>query len=655
MNDRQVMENSIKLPYIVIIFSTLVWTITETLSFFHAVTTLGVYVAWIFVVGIVFYISYKKQWHLFDLFKSYLENLILKIKLLFVNNERMEKGTFFLLAAIVLAGITFVLALFTVPNNGDSLAYHLPRVCSWIENKSVSYYPVYDKRQLYYSPLSEYIILHIRLITGNDNFFNLVQWAGYVVSANMTYRIARLLNCPKMYAAAGTLLFMLSPIAIAESITTQTDLTSTAVFLIFVWFVLRMGLERKYHITEPKFILNIIACSISIGIGFLTKMSICFIMIPFLIWLGICVFLKKEKICDMIKACLIAGIIILVFASPSFVRNMKSFGSVLPMEETRLMTKTLNPRLILLNICKNLTYETVGDENAGPMYPVTMQLAEKWGVDIENPEITAYSGFWPKRIDKLTENYRHDNAGSQKLFLLFGISLIAGGGYAIVKMYRVLFRKSSITLEGSFAYVCFIASLFMFSIIRWQPWVTRLLLAALPLMCIFMMYIYKALFHTFINSMAAFFILFAMILVTVPSGIRSLDCQAEYAKEALKSDDRFSMYFFFVRGLEQPEAEIIEQMAGIVDALGLSDGQEISVGLLNHVVYEYPLWVELKKLPIRMRHVILEEEPVDEYPMYIIAMGEEEQYPYELQYGEESYMCIWRYDDTGKFKIYMKR
>ena len=247
------------------------------------------------------------------------------------------------------------------------------------------------------------------------------------------------MRCPKMYAAAGMLLFMLSPLAIAESVTTQTDLTSTAIFLIFVYFILKLGLNNTCCVLNSNFVKDLVACAISVGIGFLTKISICFMMIPFLIWLGIYYLLRRIKMQEIMKSCLIASVIILIFMTPTFIRNMNSIGSILPMEETRLMIKTGDPKLILINIYKNLTLETVGDKDAGPMYNVTTKLAEKLNVDIENPEITAYSGKWPKKIDRLTENYLHDNAGSQKLFLLFGISLVLGIVYILVKIFGKIF------------------------------------------------------------------------------------------------------------------------------------------------------------------------------------------------------------------------
>ena len=56
------------------------------------------------------------------------------------------------------------------------MSYHMPRVMHWIQNQNVDFYPTSTTRQLYVSPFSEYVILHLQLIVNGDRLANLVQW-----------------------------------------------------------------------------------------------------------------------------------------------------------------------------------------------------------------------------------------------------------------------------------------------------------------------------------------------------------------------------------------------------------------------------------------------------------------------------------------------
>ena len=69
----------------------------------------------------------------------------------------------YLILICVILIITFFTALIYPPNSPDSLSYHMPRVMHWIQNNNVEYYPTSIPRQLFVSPFSEFVILHLQL------------------------------------------------------------------------------------------------------------------------------------------------------------------------------------------------------------------------------------------------------------------------------------------------------------------------------------------------------------------------------------------------------------------------------------------------------------------------------------------------------------
>ena len=81
------------------------------------------------------------------------------------------------LMVVALGGIfllDLVVAVIAPPNNFDSQTYHLPKIEHWVQQGDVSFYPTIIDRQLAMAPGAEYLLLHLRLLTGGDGAYNLV-------------------------------------------------------------------------------------------------------------------------------------------------------------------------------------------------------------------------------------------------------------------------------------------------------------------------------------------------------------------------------------------------------------------------------------------------------------------------------------------------
>src|SRR4030095_6349372 len=86
-----------------------------------------------------------------------------------------------------------LIALITEPNNFDSQTYHLPRIEHWIAQRSVEFFPTGIYRQAATPPGAEYLLPHLRLLTGGDALYNLLQWAAgvgcLVVASRLTAQL----------------------------------------------------------------------------------------------------------------------------------------------------------------------------------------------------------------------------------------------------------------------------------------------------------------------------------------------------------------------------------------------------------------------------------------------------------------------------------
>jgi hypothetical protein len=127
-----------------------------------------------------------------------------------------------------LAAGTFVVALAAEPNNWDSQAYHLPKVEQWAATRSVELYPASYYLQAAMAPGAEYLLLHLRLLTGGDHLYNLVQWGGGLLGAVAASRAAAQLGAGRFGQLATAFTVMTAPMVVLEATSTQNDLLTAA-------------------------------------------------------------------------------------------------------------------------------------------------------------------------------------------------------------------------------------------------------------------------------------------------------------------------------------------------------------------------------------------------------------------------------------------
>ncbi len=73
----------------------------------------------------------------------------------------------FITCAIVMFIIGLgIVACFAVPYNYDSIDYHAPRICQWVQNQSVFYYASHVTRQNFSTVLAGYVATFAYILTG---------------------------------------------------------------------------------------------------------------------------------------------------------------------------------------------------------------------------------------------------------------------------------------------------------------------------------------------------------------------------------------------------------------------------------------------------------------------------------------------------------
>ncbi|MEU4472602.1 glycosyltransferase family 39 protein [Micromonospora sp. NPDC023888] len=137
--------------------------------------------------------------------------------------ERLLAGT---VGGLVL--VELLVALLAEPNNFDSQTYHLPKVEHWVAQGDLDFWPTAIHRQVTIPPGAEYLLLHLRLLTGGDHLYNLVQWAAGVLCLLVAARITAQLGGGRRAQLITAFVLATTPMVVLQATSTQTDLVCAA-------------------------------------------------------------------------------------------------------------------------------------------------------------------------------------------------------------------------------------------------------------------------------------------------------------------------------------------------------------------------------------------------------------------------------------------
>ena len=458
------------------------YIICEILSLFNLFSFNYVLISWILINGLIIFLDKEKiKLNMFSIFS---QEIIIPKK---------EKNILFFIFFLIILPL-LLLAIFIAPNNWDSMAYHLPRVEHWIQNKNIYPYPTNIVRQLLTSPLSEYIIANFQILASTDSFSNLVQFASFIFilfSATLFFSILKI----GMKGQLFLLLALLSlPMMLFQATTTQTDLLASFFFLSFILFALLIIR------TEANFKTNFIFLALSLTLGILTKYHIAIFAVPIVIYL-LFYLIKKNNNANTIFALLISCLTIAIILVPLFARNIYFFGSItgkdLFDENATIVNSTISIQNMLSNNFKHIvdfiSLPLNGYNNL--LFSVNHSLHNLIGLSENMP-----GNNWAGEPFTVNNYLNEDTAGSIIHALLITLSL------ALV--FKSMHKTKLILL---FAY-CFIAFSLYGLLFRYTPFDIRLLLPVLIFLIIINTYI---IYTKIINKYIINGLIFLFLIISI--------------------------------------------------------------------------------------------------------------------------------------------
>jgi len=311
------------------------WLITELLSVFQWLTPLSLRLSWLLVILLQLFTLYKIQFSW--------QSAYWLIQKRWLDLPLLDKGLLSFLALLLL--VLLSLGIAQPPNNWDSMTYHLSRVMHWIQQQSVAHYASHIDRQIFMTPFSEYWILNTVVLTGNDYFANAVQWMALVGSIIVSTLLVQQVGGSFRSQMLAAYLVLSIPIALYESLSTQTDLLAAFFVLSALFCFLRLYLQW-----ESAYVWSL---GISIGLALFTKATAYFFLLPLVICYAAVWLIRKEK--RWFYAGLSISVVVILLNVPFYARNFAAFQTPIP-TTWALNNEAFGMKPLVSNITKNAVF-----------------------------------------------------------------------------------------------------------------------------------------------------------------------------------------------------------------------------------------------------------------------------------------------------------
>ncbi|TDC77584.1 hypothetical protein E1193_22225 [Micromonospora sp. KC606] len=385
--------------------------------------------------------------------------------------ERLLAGT---VVGMVL--VELLVALLAEPNNYDSQTYHLPKVEHWVAQGSLDFWPTAIHRQVTIPPGAEYLLLHLRLLTGGDALYNLVQWAAGIGCLVAATRVVAQLGGGRRAQLLTAFLIATTPMVALQATSTQTDLVAAA-WAACAGTLALDGLRRRAGMAD------LLALGAATGLTALTKTSGLIAVGPMLVLWGVAqlrLALLGARgarpgvgVARTVAGSLLVMLVAAMVVGPFLARVTAEFGHPLgpPRLRESIPMERHDPAAILVNALRigHTAFDTplapLRDGTAGAI----MAGARAIGVDPQDRDIT-----FGREIFPVPAWYPDED---RVAFPLAGSLALLGAVFALTRPARISPERAGAL--RAYAATVVIAVVLHTSMIKWQTWGNRLLMYAL--------------------------------------------------------------------------------------------------------------------------------------------------------------------------------
>ncbi len=421
--------------------------LVEALSALHALTRPGLVAAWVGAVGLAAAAAHRR----------YRRDGGRLPRLSGLDLTRADR----LLAGVVIALMLaeLVVALASPPNNYDSQTYHLPKIEHWVVQRNVEFFPTRIHRQLTMAPGAEYLLLHLRLLTGGNLLYNLLQWSAGVLCVLGASRVAGQLGGNRRAQLVTAFVVGTTPIVTLEASSTQTDLVVAA----WVVCVATLVLDELHRRTPVA-----VAALLGAGTGLtaLTKATGLIGAGPLLLVWAVAQ-LRRAPLRALASGALVTAVAALI-AGPYLHRVDQTFGNPLGPSYLRdsVSMQRHDPAAVLVNALHigHTALDTPFAPVNGSVARAIDRLSRALHVNPDDrrivfPDATFPTVSWPPDEDRAS-------LPLQGVLVLVGAAVLLVRGRGLVRGYVGVVAAAVILYAA---------------LVKWQPWGNRLIIFLLVL------------------------------------------------------------------------------------------------------------------------------------------------------------------------------
>ena len=264
------------------------------------------------------------------------------------------------------------------------MAYHLPRIVYWVQNKSVAFFPTTYLNQIMMQPVTEYIGLHLYLLVWWRRAYQPGTGRRICRQCRGCFRIAELLGATPRVQTIAAVFCATLPNAILQASGAKND-----ALLAFWLAAMVMCAGRWIRSRSPA---DLVFTALALGLALGTKGTAYLFAPPFLLAIALAVGIPKLRDLGVAALALLGGV--LLINTPQFVRNLDLSGSILGADSAqgdgvyRWRNEALGWKATVSNVLRNTSEQLGGrsDKWNQSVYRNVLRAHQWLGLDPQDPE-----------------------------------------------------------------------------------------------------------------------------------------------------------------------------------------------------------------------------------------------------------------------------